>query len=651
MARASVLGNGNTLICLDEFGQTRDFYYPYAGQENHIGPNQVHKIGIFVDQKMHWLDNGKWQTSIEYVGKSMVARVSATNTEAQVTIQADAIAYNEKNIFLRRFVVRNDSSREREIKVFFNQQFKIGDTNHADTAYFSSTIESVIHYKGRRVFLVGGLCDNRTFDEYSIGFCGIEGKEGTWKDAEDGSLSKNPIEHGIVDSVLGWGRTVPSQGSMAIYYWIAVGETYRETVELLNYIFEKTPEHLLESTQDFWEAWTGQVELSFADFSAKVQKLFYASLLVMRAHSDNRGGVLASGDSGNIQYGGDTYSYVWPRDACFVAWAFDEAGFYDASRRFYDFANNVITEEGYVLHKYQPDRSLGSSWHPWVKDGKRQLAIQEDETAIILVGLWEHYLRAKDLEFIESVYNNLIKRAADFLIRYKAEKTGLPLPSYDLWEERYGVSPFTVSLVYGGLLAASRFAKILGKEEEARHFNTEAEGMRIALVRELWNENENCFMELVEIEGELRKQKRLDMSGFYGAFKFGIFALDDPRLRAYFELVSKNLSQGIKVGGLARYEGDRHCRSVEGVAGNPWFVTSLWLAQYKIMSATSARDLERVIGDIEWVANLSFHEMLSEQVHPLTGASLSATPLTWSHAEFARTIIEYEKKMKSFSAK
>lgn len=651
MARASVLGNGNTLVCLDEFGQARDFYFPFVGQEDHIGPNQVHKIGIFVDSRMHWIDNGEWQIKIEYLDKSMVAKVVAVNNIAKVSVEMETIVYNEKNIFMRKCVVRNDASNQREIKIFFNQQFKIGDTNHADTAYFSSTIESIIHYKGRRVFLVGGLCDNRTFDDYSIGFCGIEGKEGTWKDAEDGKLSKNPIEHGIVDSVLEWSRTLGSGSSMNVYYWITVGETYRETVELLNYIFEKSPEHLLESTHDFWEAWTGQIENSFGDFSSKAQKLFYASLLVMKAHSDNHGGVLASSDSGNIQYGGDTYSYVWPRDACFTAWAFDQAGFYDASRRFYDFANNVITEEGYVLHKYQPDRSLGSSWHPWVKDGKRQLAIQEDETAIILVGLWEHYIRAKDLEFIEDLYNNLIKRAADFLIRYKDQKTGLPLPSYDLWEERYGVSPFTVSVVYAALISAGRFAKTLGKEEEARHFNTEAEGIRTALIRELWDENQKCFLELVETDGVLHKQKRIDSSSFFGAFKFGVFAPDDPRLKAYYELVKAELSKGIKVGGIARYEGDKYCKATEEAVGNPWFVTSLWLTQYKIGVASSAHDLEKILPEIEWVARLPFYEMLSEQAHPVTGSPLSATPLVWSHSEYVRTILEFQKKMQSFSAK
>ena len=55
MARSLVLGNGNSLVCLDKFGQVRDFYFPYAGYENHVGQNQVHKIGIFVDDKINWV--------------------------------------------------------------------------------------------------------------------------------------------------------------------------------------------------------------------------------------------------------------------------------------------------------------------------------------------------------------------------------------------------------------------------------------------------------------------------------------------------------------------------------------------------------------------------------------------------------------------
>ena len=39
------------------------------------------------------------------------------------------------------------------------------------------------------------------------------------------------------------------------------------------------------------------------------------------------------------------------------------------------------------MHKYRPDKSLGSSWHPWVRNGKPELPIQEDETALVIYAL------------------------------------------------------------------------------------------------------------------------------------------------------------------------------------------------------------------------------------------------------------------------
>ncbi len=640
-----VLGNGNTLVCLDKFGQVRDFYFPYAGQENHIGQNQAHKIGVFVDGRMHWIDNGEWQIDIGFEKNSMVSKMEAKNDRARISIQSTDIVYNEKNIFLRKVILANNDSRGRNVKIFFNQQFKIGDTNHADTAYFGSAIESIIHYKGKRVFLVGGMCNDKPFDDYSIGFCGIEGKEGTWKDAEDGFLSKNPIEHGVVDSVVSWSRDIPANGSIVLYYFVAAGETYKEVCELLEYIFLKGGEHLVESTRDFWQAWINQVPVSFPGLSEKAKNLFYDSLFVMRAHADNRGGILASADSGNVQYGGDTYGYVWPRDACFAAWSFDMAGFYDVSKRFYTFASDVLTEEGYVLHKYQPDHSLGSSWHPWVKDGKRQLAIQEDETAILLIGLWEHYIRAKDLEFVESVYNSFIKKAAEFMIRYKNMHTGLPLPSYDLWEEKYSVSPFTASLVYGGLMAAGHFAKTLGKEEDTKKFYGEAEIIRKAIMFLLWDESGKYFFKLVG--DKLERDTNLDASSFYGPFRFGILSPDDPRMKEAFNVLSTRLKRGIPIGGFARYENDAYAHVPGSSVGNPWFVVSLWFTQYKIAIANSVADLESVVADIEWVVRFSKSGMMPEQLNPYTGEGISATPLTWSHSEFVRTVIEYDKKMKS----
>ena len=60
MARAITVGNGNLLVGLDYRGQVRDLYFPYVGLTNHVSGasgSYVHRIGVYVDGVMSWLDD------------------------------------------------------------------------------------------------------------------------------------------------------------------------------------------------------------------------------------------------------------------------------------------------------------------------------------------------------------------------------------------------------------------------------------------------------------------------------------------------------------------------------------------------------------------------------------------------------------------
>lgn len=657
MSRSLVLGNGTLLLCFDHFGLLRDFYYPYAGLENHISSGDAHKIGFFIDGHFTWITDGEWQVSTDYEKSTMVSAIVARNESRGIEVLFTDIVYDEKNILVRKVTVKNHLTHAREVKVFFNQEFQISQTTHADTAYYNPSIEALIHYKGRRVFLIAAEVDGKRFTEYSVGIFKIEGKEGTWRDAEDGHLSENPIEHGSVDSTLALTMNVPAEGEVVGYYWITVAETFREASDLQDYLLEKTPEHAVNTTRDFWKAWLQKNEFDFEDLSSETISLFEKSLCIIRTHCDNGGGILASGDSDNFRYGRDTYAYVWPRDGAFVAMALDSAGYSEISRRFYDFSNQIITEDGYMLHKYQPDKSLGSSWHPWIRKGRGQLPIQEDETALLLVGLWEHYEKVKDLEFIESIYNSLIKRAANFILSYRdGFNTGLPYESYDLWEERRGVATFTAASVAAALIAAGKFAHLLGKEKEEALYDSEARKIHDAIVSLLWNKEHNYFYKLLTIStepvaGELGNHERdasIDSSSFFGVFRFGVLPIDDPRLKEAREVARTLLSKPIPKGGYARYQGDMYYEVTPDVPGNPWFITLLWMMQYDIAVAKKKSELKAVAEDFAWVAaHAQKSGILSEQVHPLTGDQLSVAPLTWSHAEFVATVVAYTEKMKA----
>ena len=65
------------------------------------------------------------------------------------------------------------------------------------------------------------------------------------------------------------------------------------------------------------------------------------------------------------------------------------------------------------------------------------MPFQEDESALVVWALWRHYYRYRDIEFIRPLWVDVVQKAADFMCRYRDPRTGLPLPSYDLWEERF----------------------------------------------------------------------------------------------------------------------------------------------------------------------------------------------------------------------
>lgn len=646
MAKALILANGNIFVGLDSHGFVSDFFFPFVGVENHVR-GEPHRIGVWQRGRCSWLDSDEWNIEVDLEQDTFVGKMKCFNKNTNLELLFTDIVYNEKNIFLRKIEVINHSDHSEEIKIFFHQVFSIYGTPQEDTAYYDPVKKAIIHYEGRRVFLISGETSDIPFDDYSVGLYGIEGKEGTWKDAEDGVLSKNPIEHGHVDSTFSISLTIHKKEHKDIYYWITVGETKAEVYELHDYIKYRSGDELIESTDKFWKAWLNRQNYLKCDITETRQlELFKKSLFYIRGNIDNRGAILASGDSDMLKHGRDTYSYMWPRDGAMTVMALLMVGEYNISKHFFKFCNDVVEPDGYLMHKYRADRSLGSSWHPFVKDEVAILPIQEDETALVLVALWEYYQKTKDIEFIEYHYNDVIKRMATFLADFTDQATGLPLPSYDLWEEKHGVSTFTTATAYAGLMAGAKFANLFEKDDDEKLFKETAIRMKNALLEYLYDKDLKMFVKLLNTKnGKIIYDKTIDMSSIHAIYTYGVLDINDPIVKESMMTIEEKLRINTGIDGVPRYQGDRYYLQVEGVA-NPWYITTLWLAQYYAQTAKKAEDLEVVTHWLNWVITHSpLSGVLSEQLHPFTGEQLSATPLTWSHAEYVRTIMYYHEAL------
>jgi oligosaccharide amylase len=640
------LGNGNMLVAFDHRYQLRELFYPYVGQVNHT-LGVPFRFGVWVDGRLSWIDDNSWERDLRYETDTLVTEVRLVNRDLGIALVCRDCVDFSLNLYLRKMEFENLRDHPRDVRVFFHHAFHIGGSSEGDTAYYYPNDRSLRHYKGQHWFLISGMTERVWgLSSYSIGMARHHGSEGTWRDAEDGVLGRNAIAQGSIDSTVA--VHVPLDRTATAYYWIGCGKDLNEIQSLNEVVRDLGPETILRRVRAYWRQWVSH-DHPHPALPAELRSFYRRSLLVIRTQIDNHGAILAANDSDSLEYSRDSYSYLWPRDGALVAHSLDMAGYHDVSERFFAFCTNLLSPDGYFMHKYNPDGSVGSSWHPWIgSDGMLQLPIQEDETALVLYALWEHYSLCRDIDFVRTVYAPLIEKAGDFLCAFRDLRTGLPEASWDLWEERRGILLFTVASTWAGLQAAARFAEIFGDTDRAERYRTAAQEIKAATEEHLYDPGKGRFVRGLFLRNRVWEADEVVDSSQSGIFLFGMFAADDPRVVRTMESIEESLWCRTEIGGIARYEQDYYYKIAQDtnqVPGNPWFLCTLWLAQWQIATAVKAADLQRPMELLHWVTRYAYPSgVLAEQAHPYNGDPVSVSPLTWSHATFVTTVCLWERK-------
>jgi GH15 family glucan-1,4-alpha-glucosidase len=576
----------------------------------------------------------------------------------------DAVDFHEP-VYLRRIRVRDrkgaggeGGDTPRDVRVFYHIDLSIKESPVGDTCDFDPETSGLVLYKDDSYFLVNASVageEKPCIHHWAIGTKRVGGAEGTWRDAEDGVLGKNAISQGSVDATIGVNLSVKRGGEAECTIWMACGDSYERVRELNRVIRNKGVDKMISRTEAYWRLWARK-DIDTSVLPVKVRELFVKSQLILRTQIDNRGAIIAATDSDISHFAGDHYAYCWPRDGALVAYALVQTGQSELSRNFFRYCARVISKNGYFMHKYTPAGHLASSWHPWVMNGKPVLPIQQDETALVLWSLRQHFEAFRDVEFVKPLYNALVAQPAQWLMSH-VDNNGLPLPSWDLWEERRGIHTFTVAATIGALGAAAAFARDFGDVERADAIQAAQERMRDALQKHLWNPEQNRFARMatpVEDEGKpgIVTGYRLDMtrdSANYALWAFGAMRAGNPMVVADMASLWDRLWVKTEIGGCARYERDYYHQverdKTDAVPGNPWVICTLWHAQHTISLAKTPDELRKALPLLEWTADRANKSgVLAEQYHPYTGEMMSVSPLTWSHAVVVSTVMDYLHK-------
>ncbi len=674
MPRDLPLGNGSLLVAFDQNYQIRDLYWPHVGQENHALGHPF-RTGVWVEGQFRWFDDSRWQRTLKYQAETLVSSVKLEHPDLNIAIESEDMVDFHEDLLVRKMEISNLEGREREIRIFFHHDFHIAGNDIGDTAYYEAERRAVFHYKDRYWFIMNGavLISDGTagpgweptadthpglvagVHQWACGLKEIRNLQGTWRDAEDGMLECGVVAHGSVDSTIGFNLSIGPNQKRTMYYWMAAAPNFEGVTILNRMVRQRGPQAFIDRTVAFWRLWLRVHLPEFNGLSQAVKDQYERSLLTLRTQIDEGGAIIAANDSDISSDVKDTYSYMWSRDGSLVAHALNKAGYLDLPRAFFQFCDRVKSREGYLLHKYNPDGSLASSWLPWTVDGDKHLPIQEDETSLVLWALWEHFSRYGDVSFIKPLYRTLICPLADFIESFRDHQTGLPSPSYDLWEERLGILSWTVAATWGGLNAAAQFAEAFGEHDRAKKYLYAAGQIKKGTEEHLWQPGLKRFARMINFnqDGNRQIDETIDAS-LAGLWQFGMYQPDDAKIVSTMQSIKDQLWVKTNVGGIARYPNDHYhqvSQDITNVPGNPWFICTLWLAEWYALTAKKEVDLQPALELLEWVSAHALPSgILAEQVDPYTDQPVSVSPLTWSHAEYVSAVLTYlqrKRRLKS----
>jgi GH15 family glucan-1,4-alpha-glucosidase len=118
---------------------------------------------------------------------------------------------------------------------------------------------------------------------------------------------------------------------------------------------------------------------------------------------------------------------------------------------------------------------------------------------------------------------------------------------------------------------------------------------------------------------------------------FGLFPIDGDEMKSSVNALKERFAVTAENPGVPRYENETYRRQDENGPSNPWYITSLWLAQYYL----EIGDKAQAHTVLEWVqVSAGRTGVIGEQTDPVTHEDVSVAPLSWSQAEYVSTLLD-----------
>ncbi|WP_159426200.1 glycoside hydrolase family 15 protein [Desulfolucanica intricata] len=636
------------LVSFKADGKLSKLFWPHIDYGQHMGLF-LSGINIVNDSSQTlWLGGDSWQSTQEYLGDTNIVSTKLTAPHNNLEVVQMDLVLPEHDVLARHYKIRNNHSQAREMSFLTYTLFEIEESNQYDTAYFDFDIPAMVHFRKDIFFALAA--DRR----YRI--AGYQcGRKNTPADpitaAANGNL--NGELNGIREAAgaLAWKLgTLGPEEEKEITLYLACAHNRDSLAKLMHKIQGKEWQHWFTKTRKYWESWLTPSKV----VNSKVDNfaLYKRSILTTKLLCDKEtGGIIAAPEFDPHYSSCGGYGYSWGRDGAIIAAALDEAGYHETARAYYMYAMHIQEKDGTWHQRHYMDGAWASTW------GK-----QLDQGASILWGYRHHYTLTKEQDFLDTIWPSVVL-AADYLAAHLSEENGLPEHSVDLWEEELSQNTYTAASVCGGLLAAADLARTKNEDAYAVKWLESARKVREGILLFQWSQKLNRFYRSINPEIPYNRYQQIinqgqralattDKIGLYPkyfggyndrvdasilglSFPYRIISPHDPKMAASAQAVEEHLTNR-NVGGIHRYQWDNYA------GGNPWIITTLWLALYHCQTGNFNRARELY----NWCAShANPNGLLPEQVDNTGGGPAWVLPLTWSHAMFMFTHLALQGKL------
>ncbi len=578
----ATVGNGSLSVCVDKYAvacssrwpspgyYSQLSYSPHLDEDYRLTTRSENglKWCIRLGGKILWLDGPPWMTTSRYrSNSSMVLESTSILPGTRTVVKQTQFVLPSRDVFVSRLKISGAQSSPDLIYstnfsptstlvpqwLFTEKRFSAA----ADFASFAAVVPSagttLWHFRpdtpgrsdwkqARSVSLTDKDLSAKTVafsewlsfgegtwiaytspDKVAAFQCGIDGTPtSAFQQAGTFSLQNERSAVGTTNSAIQVSPFTSADGSYTATVFVAFGSNYNETQKSLDYARNKSYESLLTATEEYWEEWIGNPQLSEAA-PQKLKKIARRALLTIAVASDKTSGAVITAPHGR-------FAADWVRNGHWASLALDLADQSNLSEKHCQFYLKTIREQ---TTSGSPPGTMPAASYTNGQPASPNLLLDTSAVAWVLLGINLHsgFLgQDKKSDFLKASWQGA-DAMAEFLLSWRDARTRLPLHSFDYDKWRDAVSYRQIILDYIALQSAIGIAKELGHERPA--WTNRAEELKDLIEQHCFDPESNWVKEL-DPEHLLLLERYSDLLGKKNALALEETAIkkihdDDPQ--------------------------------------------------------------------------------------------------------------------------